>query len=95
MAEQLEKGAWVSGNPALTILIYPTAGEPFALTTTDFDTEASAVDELVSAFSSGTPLRLTDRHENEGDTTLVLNVANIIAIRVLPLAAGGKTGQYL
>jgi len=85
----------VSGNPALTILIYPTAGEPFALTTTGFETEDRAVDEIASAFSSGTPLRLTDRSENEGDTTLVLNLVNIIAVRVLPMATGGKTGQYL
>jgi hypothetical protein len=84
----------VSDNPALTVLIYPMAGEPFALTTTDFDTEYRAVDELASAFGSGTPVRLTDRSESGGDTTLVLNVANVIAVRVLPLAAG-PTGPYL
>jgi hypothetical protein len=95
VAEEPTEGCLVSENPALTILIYPMAGEPFTLTTTDFDTEDRAVDELASAFGTGTVLRLTDRGEDAGDTTLVLNLTNIVAVRVLPRAGNGKTGQYL
>jgi hypothetical protein len=85
----------VTGNPALTIWIYPTAGEPFAVTTTDFDTEKQAANKLALAFRYGRPLRLIDRSEHEGDATLVLNTTNVIAIRVRSAVAGSKTGQYL
>jgi hypothetical protein len=85
----------MSEDLALTIMIYPMAGEPFAVTTTDFDTEDQAVEHIASALTSATPLRLTDHNDPEGNTTLVLNLANVIGVRVLSASATSQTGQYL
>jgi hypothetical protein len=85
----------MSEGPVLTILIYPMAGEPFVVTTTDFDTEDQAVEHITSALISATPLWLTDHQNPEDVTTLMLNLANIIAVRVVSAGATSRTGQYL
>jgi hypothetical protein len=81
-----------------TVWIYPTLGEPITVTTLDFDSEEAAVEAVTDAIARGTPLRIRE-HEHVGDpggTTLTVNPANVVAIRVRsPEPAGTSTGQYL
>lgn len=81
-----------------TVWIYPALGEPITVTTLDFDSEDAALDAVAESFTSGTPLRVRE-HERAGDvaeTTLVVNPANVVAIRVrAPEPADTATGQYL
>ena len=82
------------GNLELTIWLHPTAGEPFAITTSDFDSEEDAAAALSQAFSERVPLRLREHHQGEGTSTLVINPVNIVAARVRSVE-GADTGQYL
>lgn len=81
-----------------TVWIYTTLGEPITVTTLDFDSEDAALDAVTESFARGTPFRVRE-HERAGDlaaTTLVVNPANVVAIRVrAPEPADTATGQYL
>jgi hypothetical protein len=81
-----------------TVWIYPTLGEPITVTTLDFDSEDAAIAAVTESFASGTPFRVRE-HERDGDaggTTLTVNPANVVAIRVRsPEPEGTSTGQYL
>ena len=85
------------GNP-FTVWIYPTLGEPITVTTLDFDSEDAAVAAVQESFVSGTPFRVRE-HERDGaaaTTTLTVNPANVMAIRVrTPEPSGTSGGQYL
>ncbi|MQA11557.1 MAG: hypothetical protein GEU98_23995 [Pseudonocardiaceae bacterium] len=85
----------MTDNAELIIWLYPTSGEPFAVTTTDFGTEEQAIDALDGAFGQGSPLRLHERDDDRGETILVVNPSNIVAARVHSTTAATKTGQYL
>lgn len=85
----------VDKNIELTILVYPTAGESFIVTTTEFAAKADALNHLSEALVSGTLLRLVDRSKSEGESAIVFNLANVVAIRVLTADGGTGTGQYL
>ncbi|MCD2196219.1 hypothetical protein LQ327_22860 [Actinomycetospora endophytica] len=81
-----------------TVWIYPTLGEPITVSTLDFDSEEAAVEAVTESFARGTPFRIRE-HELGGDpggTTIMVNPANVVAIRVRsPEPAGSSTGQYL
>lgn len=77
-----------------TILVYPTAGEPFAVATTDFESEDECIRAVTAALTDRVPMRFTDRNERDGDTTLIINPRNVVAVRLVS-AAAGPTGQYL
>jgi hypothetical protein len=84
----------VPGDVELTIWLYPTAGEPFAITTSDFESEEEAAAALSEAFGKREPLRLRQHREGEGTSTLVINPVNLVAARVRSVE-GADTGQYL
>jgi hypothetical protein len=82
-----------------TVWIYPTLGEPITVTTLDFDSEDAAIAAVDDSFASGSPFRVRE-HERGGSgatTTLTVNPANVVAIRVRPPdpEAATGTGQYL
>ncbi|NMO90414.1 hypothetical protein [Actinomycetospora sp. TBRC 11914] len=81
-----------------TVWIYPTVGEPITVTTLDFDSEDAVLAAVEASFAGGTPFRVRE-HERAGDvpaTTLTVNPANVVAIRVrAPEPADTSTGQYL
>lgn len=85
----------MTGNPELTVWLYPTAGEAFAVSTTDFSSADAALQALEDAFAAGTPLRLHEHRDNEGATTLVINPVNIVAARVRSTPSAAEPGQYL
>lgn len=85
----------MAGNPELTIWLYPTAGEAFAVTTTDFNSADAALRALENAFAAGSPLRLHQHRDNESATTLVINPANMVAASVRSTSSAAEPGQYL
>lgn len=85
----------MSPHAELTIWLYPTAGEPFAVTTTDFDSEEGALDALGDAIATGNPLCVHEHAGAEGRTTLVINPKNLVAARVRAAAEPADTGPYL
>lgn len=87
----------MSGN-LFTVWIYPTLGEPITVTTLDFESEDAALAAVAESFAGGTPFRVRE-HERDGETagtTLTVNPANVVAIRVRsPEPAETSTGLYL
>jgi hypothetical protein len=83
----------VAATNELTILIYPLAGDPFEVVVRG--SEDAVLEKITKAIDAGESLRLTGRRGETDETTLVFNVRNIVAVRVLPKAVGGEAGQYL
>ena len=79
----------------LTILIYPLAGDPFEVIVGDVSSEDVLLERITQAIDAGGSLHLVGRSGEAGETALVFNVRNIVAVRVLPETADGETGQYL
>ncbi len=79
----------------LTILIYPLAGDPFEVVVGDVGSEDALLEEITEAIDAGGALHMRGRRGDTDETTLVFNVRNIVAVGVLPKAAGGEAGQYL
>jgi hypothetical protein len=85
----------VTATNELTILIYPLAGDPFELIVGDIGSEDALLEKITRAIDAGGSLQLTGRSGEREEATLVFNVRNIVAVRVLPTTAEGETGQYL
>jgi hypothetical protein len=85
----------VTATNELTILIYPVAGDPFEVIVGDAGSEKALFEKITHAIDAGGSLHLTGRSGETGETDLVFNVRNIVAVRVLPTTADGETGQYL
>jgi hypothetical protein len=85
----------VAATNELTILIYPLAGDPFEVVVGDVGSEDAVLEKITKAIDAGGSLHLTGRRGETDETTLVFNVRNIVAVRVLPKAVGGEAGQYL
>lgn len=79
----------------LTILIHPLAGDPFEVVVGDVGSEDAILEKITKAIDAGGSLHLTGRKGETDETTLVFNVRNIVAVRVLPKSMGGEAGQYL
>lgn len=79
----------------LTILIYPVAGDPFELIVGEVGSEDALLEKITQAIDAGGYLHLTARSGEAKEATLVFNVRNIVAVRVLPKTGDGETGQYL
>ena len=79
----------------LTVLIYPLAGDPFEVIVGDISSEDVLLEKINQAIDAGGSQHLTGRNGETGETALVFNVRNIVAVRVLPKTAEGDTGQYL
>lgn len=87
----------MSGSP-FTVWIYPTLGDPITVSTTDFDSEEAVIEAVTECFACGTPFQIREYEDDgaPGGTTLTVNPANVVAIRVrAPEPAARSTGQYL
>jgi hypothetical protein len=86
-------------NVELILRLHPTSGEDIALWTRDFGGSTEALVAVVAALDDRHSLTLTRaRHEREAnESAVVINLANVVTVRVLPTEtdAGEGAGQYL
>jgi hypothetical protein len=86
----------VAGNIELIMRFHPLGGEDISVLSTDFASEAQALETIARALDGQRSLVLTHARYNReaGENGMVINLANVVSVRVSSRDSDA-TGQYL
>jgi hypothetical protein len=80
----------------LFLRIHPVGGEDLPVVSRDFSSEGEALEVIAHALDAGRCLVLSQARydRDDGETGLVVNLANVVTVRV-STKGGEAAGQYL
>jgi hypothetical protein len=86
----------VADNIELIMRFHPVGGEDISMLSTDFASEAQALEAIARALDGQRSLVLTHARYNReaGENGMVINLANVVSVRVSSRDSDA-TGQYL
>jgi hypothetical protein len=87
----------VADNIELIIRIHPVAGEDVSVISADFGGEAEALEAITRALDERRSLVLVRARYNReaGENGVVVNLANVVSVRVSTTDSDTTGGQYL